>query len=136
MSLSIKNVTTRYGSQTALNNVSIDIEDGWVVGLLGPNGAGKSTLMKIVTGYVAADSGSVSICGHDIVEEPKRVRELTGYLPEHNPLYTEMYVREYLEMVAGMYGVSSSEERRKRADAMVEKGLPPFRTKLFPKGLE
>ena len=120
MSLSINSITKRYGSQTALNNVSIDIEDGWVVGLLGPNGAGKSTLMKIVTGYVSADAGSVRVCGHDIIEEPKVVRQLIGYLPEHNPLYTEMYVREYLEMVSGMYGVSDGSVRRKKADEMVE----------------
>lgn len=105
MSIIIRNITKTYGEQRALDNVSVSVAEGEVVGLLGPNGAGKSTLMKVVTGYVRPDSGSVSVCGHDIEAEPLAVRRLIGYLPEHNPLYLDMYVREYLAMVAGMYGV-------------------------------
>lgn len=111
MSISIKNVTKRYGSQTALDDVSLEIGDGQVLGLLGPNGAGKSTLMRVVTGFVKADSGSVSVCGHDIASEPLAVRSLTGYLPESNPLNADMYVREYLTMMASLSGVRDKERR-------------------------
>ncbi len=123
MSVSVSNITKHYGRQTALNSVSAEISDGMVVGLLGPNGAGKSTLMKIITGSVQADAGHVSICGLDIEEHPQEVRRLLGYLPEHNPLYPDMYVREYLEMAAGLYDVAG---KRGRVDELIElTGLSP-----------
>ncbi len=123
MSIVISNITKSYGSQLALDGVSACIEEGQVVGLLGPNGAGKSTLMKIVTGYVRPDSGNVSVCGMDINSEPMGVRRLIGYLPEHNPLYLDMYVKEYLTMVAGMYGAS---DKTSRVAELVEMtGLTP-----------
>lgn len=105
MSISIKNVTKRYGAQTALDDVSLEIGDGQILGLLGPNGAGKSTLMRVVTGFVKADAGTVTVCGHDIDKEPLAIRSLTGYLPESNPLNVDMYVREYLTMMASLSGV-------------------------------
>ncbi len=123
MSISIKNITKTYGTQKALSDVSLEIGEGQVVGLLGPNGAGKSTLMKIVTGYVRPDAGSVCVCGLDIEQQPIAVRKMLGYLPEHNPLYLDMYVREYLTMVAGTYGV---ENARNRVEEVVEMtGLTP-----------
>lgn len=111
MSISIRNITKRYGAQTALDDVSVEIGEGQIVGLLGPNGAGKSTLMKVVTGFVKADSGSVEVCGKDIDREPLAVRSLIGYLPESNPLNTDMYVREYLTMMASLSGVCDKERR-------------------------
>lgn len=109
MSISIKNVTKRYGAQTALDDVSLEIGDGQILGLLGPNGAGKSTLMRVVTGFVKADAGTVTVCGHDIDKEPMAIRSLTGYLPESNPLNVDMYVREYLTMMASLSGVKDKE---------------------------
>lgn len=103
MSIQASNVTRTYGQQKALNNVSFSVKQGEVVGLLGPNGAGKSTMMKILTCYVPQTSGQVSVCGFDVVLQPLEVRRRVGYLPEHNPLYFEMYVREYLAFVAGIH---------------------------------
>lgn len=123
MSISIRGITKKYGSQLALDNVSLDTPAGQVVGLLGPNGAGKTTLMKIVTGYVRPDSGTVSVCGLSMDTAPMALRRAVGYLPEHNPLYPDMYVREYLAMVAGMYGVA---DKRARVGRLVEMtGLAP-----------
>ncbi len=123
MSISIRDITKRYGTQLALDSVSAEIGDGQIVGLLGPNGAGKSTMMKIVTGLVKADAGAVSVCGHDIEKEPMEVRRLIGYLPESNPLNADMYVREYLTMMASLSGVA---DKARRVDEMIElTGLTP-----------
>jgi len=103
MSVKVIRVSKSYGKQKALDNVSFEVGKGEVVGLLGPNGAGKSTLMKIITGYIEADAGNVEICGVSVADEPMKSRRLIGYLPEHNPLYLDMYVREYLTMVADIY---------------------------------
>lgn len=103
MSVKVIRVSKSYGKQKALDNVSFEVGKGEVVGLLGPNGAGKSTLMKIITGYIEADAGNVEICGVSVADEPMKARRLIGYLPEHNPLYLDMYVREYLTMVADIY---------------------------------
>lgn len=111
MSIQIRDIVKTYGRQRALDGVSAEIAEGQVVGLLGPNGAGKSTLMKITTGYIRPDSGTVSVCGIGVDDDPLAVRRLIGYLPEHNPLYLDMFVREYLTMVAGMYGIGSRESR-------------------------
>lgn len=105
MSLHIKNLTKVYGQQKALDNISFSLEDGEIVGFLGPNGAGKSSTMKISTGYLPPTSGQVLIDGHDVVEEALIVKRITGYLPEHNPLYLDMYVHEYLAFVGGLYGL-------------------------------
>lgn len=103
MSIKVTGISKSYGKQLALDNVSFEVRKGEVVGLLGPNGAGKSTLMKIITGYIEADKGSVEICGVDAFADPMQTRRMIGYLPEHNPLYLDMFVREYLTMVADIY---------------------------------
>lgn len=108
MSIVIENLTKSYGSQKALGGVSLEIKSGQITGLLGPNGAGKSTLMKIITGSVIPDAGSVMVNGVDVLKEPLKVQRVLGYLPEHNPQYLELYIKEYLEYVASIYKVDSS----------------------------
>ncbi|MDG1902377.1 MAG: gliding motility-associated ABC transporter ATP-binding subunit GldA [Bacteroidales bacterium] len=103
VTVDIKSITKYYGEQKALNEVSLSINQGEVVGLLGPNGAGKSTLMKIITSFVPPTSGKVSIEGFDVQENPLEIRKKIGYLPEHNPLYHDMYVKEYLNFVLNTY---------------------------------
>lgn len=103
MSIVVKNITKIYGKQKALNNVSFEIETGDVVGFLGPNGAGKSTMMKIITGFIPPTSGDAWVNNNHVIEKSLLVRSEIGYLPENNPLYTDMYVREYLKFVAGLY---------------------------------
>lgn len=106
MSIVIENLTKIYGTQKALNGVSLTIESGQITGLLGPNGAGKSTLMKIITGSVIPDEGSVVVNGLDVGKEPLKVQRTLGYLPEHNPQYLDLYVKEYLSYVASIYKVN------------------------------
>lgn len=108
MSIVIENLTKSYGSQKALDGVSLEIKSGQITGLLGPNGAGKSTLMKIITGSVIPDAGSVTVNGVDVLKEPLKVQRVLGYLPEHNPQYLDLYIKEYLEYVASIYKVDSS----------------------------
>ena len=108
MSISAKNITKLYGNQKALNSISFEIKKGEIVGLLGPNGAGKSTLMKILSGYISVSGGEATICNIDIQEHSLQSKSKIGYLPEHNPLYQDMYVREYLEFVAQIYKVEIS----------------------------
>ncbi len=103
MSIVVQGVTKLYGEQKALDNVSFEIRTGEVVGFLGPNGAGKSTMMKIITGFIPASSGSVKVNGLDVEDGASFVKKMIGYLPENNPLYPEMYVREYLGFVASLY---------------------------------
>lgn len=118
MSITVQQVVKTYGTQQALNGVSFSIQKGEVVGFLGPNGAGKSTMMKIITCYLPATQGRVSVCGFDVQERSIDVRRRIGYLPEHNPLYLDMYVREYLHFVGGMYKVPSL---KSRVDEMIER---------------
>ncbi|MBQ2498841.1 MAG: ATP-binding cassette domain-containing protein, partial [Bacteroidales bacterium] len=120
MSIKINHVTKRYDQQLALNDVNLEIGKGQIVGLLGPNGAGKSTLMKIITCFIPQTEGTVSVEGFDTIDNPMEVRKRVGYLPEHNPLYLDMYVREYLEFVAGIHHITGS-EAKKRIDEMIEK---------------
>ena len=108
MSIVIENLTKSYGGQKALDGVSLEIKSGQITGLLGPNGAGKSTLMKIITGSVIPDTGSVMVNGVDVLKEPLKVQRVLGYLPEHNPQYLELYIKEYLEYVASIYKVDKS----------------------------
>ena len=105
MSILLKNISKNYGDQKALNEVTLTIEKGQITGLLGPNGAGKSTLMKIITGAILPTSGTAVVNGVDVVASPLQVQQSLGYLPEHNPQYLELYVREYLEYVAQLYKV-------------------------------
>lgn len=113
MSIEVKNVTKIYGAQKALDEVSFSIEPGHIVGFLGPNGAGKSTMMKIITCFIPQTSGTVSVCGYDVIENPIDVKKQVGYLPEHNPLYLDMYVKEYLDFVGGVYKIDNRKERVK-----------------------
>ncbi len=103
MSISVQGVSKYYGNQKALDSISFDIKPGEIVGFLGPNGAGKSTMMKIITCYIPQSEGSVSVCGFDVNQQSIEARRHIGYLPEHNPLYLEMYVKEYLHFIAGIY---------------------------------
>ena len=106
MSIIIKNISKTYKNQVALNSINLNIKKGEIVGLLGPNGAGKSTLIKILTGYISANNGEVKICGDNMNENPKLVKQKIGYLAENNPLYIEMYIKEYLKYIAEIYKVS------------------------------
>ena len=105
MSILLTKISKNYGAQKALKEVSLTIERGQITGLLGPNGAGKSTLMKIITGAILPTSGTAEVNGIDVVASPLQVQQSLGYLPEHNPQYLELYVREYLEYVAQLYKV-------------------------------
>ena len=113
MGINIKNISKLYGDQKALDQVSFSIETGSIVGLLGPNGAGKSTLMKIITGFIPPSEGTVVVDDFDVREQDMEVKKILGYLPEHNPLYLEMYVREFLEFVAKIYKLQNPKERVK-----------------------
>ena len=118
MSIEVKNITKIYGRQKALDNVSFNVASGEIVGFLGPNGAGKSTMMKILTGYIPQTEGTAKVCGLDIISQSMEVRKLVGYLPESNPLYGDMYVKEYLRFVAGMHHVSGN--KTNLIDRMIE----------------
>jgi ABC-2 type transport system ATP-binding protein len=113
MSVSVKHITKLYGEQKALDNVSFEIRPGEIVGFLGPNGAGKSTMMKILTCFIPQTYGEASVCNFDVSEQSIEVRKNIGYLPEHNPLYLEMYVKEYLMFISGLYKVPNAEARVK-----------------------
>ena len=108
MSIEVNNISKSYGTQKALNSISFSIQKGEIVGFLGPNGAGKSTLLKILTTYLLADNGSALVNGHDVMTKTKEVQRSIGYLPEHNPLYLDLYVREYLAFNADVYQVPKS----------------------------
>ncbi len=118
MSLNASRVSRLYGTQKALDEVSFDIRQGEVVALLGPNGAGKSTMMRIIACFLPQTSGSVRVCGFEVTERPLEVKKRVGYLPENNPLYPDMYVREYLRFVAGIHRLGRA--GRDRADEMIE----------------
>jgi ABC-2 type transport system ATP-binding protein len=118
MSIVVKGVSKLYGEQRALNNVSFRVNTGEIVGFLGPNGAGKSTMMKIITGFIPASSGQVYVNEIEVGDENLEIKKTLGYLPENNPLYPEMYVREYLGFVASIYNKGSS--RKSRIDHVVE----------------
>ena len=108
MSISVTNITKIYGSQKALDAVSLEIKPGGITGLLGPNGAGKSTLMKILTCFIPPTSGDASVCGYDVLEQSIEVRRKVGYLPENNPLYLDLYVREFLGFIAGTHQIKGN----------------------------
>mgnify|MGYP000203100151 CR=1 FL=1 len=111
MSLSIQNLTKIYGTQNAVDDLSFDVSGGTILGFLGPNGAGKSTTMKMVSCYLKPTEGTAEVCGYDILKKPLDVRKHIGYLPEHNPLYLDMYVREYLEFVGKIHGTPNKKQR-------------------------
>lgn len=111
MSIEVKNLTKIYGEQKAVNNISFTVNKGEIVGFLGPNGAGKSTTMKIITGYLQPDEGSATVCGIDVKSSPLEAKARIGYLPEANPLYYDMYIREYLDFVADIHGVKNKKDK-------------------------
>ncbi len=111
MSITVQEVTKIYGKQKALDTVSFEIQKGEIVGFLGPNGAGKSTMMKIITGYIPPTFGTVKVNGWNIYEHTLEIKKQIGYLPEQNPLYYEMYVKEFLEFIAKLYGLSNVSAR-------------------------
>ncbi len=113
MSIILKNVSKFYGEQKALDNVSFEIKTGEIVGFIGPNGAGKSTAMKIITGYIPQDEGEVIVNENNTKENIIEIKKEIGYLPEHNPLYLDMYVREYLDYVAGIYKIKDKKQKVK-----------------------
>ena len=124
MSVSVKQLSKIYGQQRAVDDVSFEISKGEIIGFLGPNGAGKSTTMKILSCYIPQSSGTAKVCGFDTLKEPMEVRKKIGYLPESNPLYFDMYVREYLSFVAGLYDLGS--KSKGRIEEMIElTGLTP-----------
>lgn len=123
MSIEVSSVTKMYNTQKALDEISFNVEPGHIVGFLGPNGAGKSTMMKIITCFIPQTSGKVSVCGYDVIEQPLEVKKQVGYLPEHNPLYVDMYVKEYLQFVGGIYKVKNIKERVKEMIDMVGLGV-------------
>lgn len=112
MSIKVHKITKFYGKQKALNDVSFEISKGEIVGLLGPNGSGKSTLMKIITSFIQPNSGNVEVCGIDVQQNSILTRKKIGYLPELNPLYTEMYVCEYLEFIASIQLAKNKRKNR------------------------
>lgn len=112
MSIELINITKKYGEQLAVNNVTFSIQKGEVVGILGPNGAGKSTMMKILTCFIPQSDGEAKVCGYNVLTDSLEVRKRVGYLPENNPLYLDMYVREYLEFIAGIHHLGSNSKLR------------------------
>lgn len=123
MSIQIQSLTKQYGIQKALDGISFEVRPGEIVGFLGPNGAGKSTTMKIATGYLPATSGTVLVAGFDVAKEPMAARANVGYLPEHNPLYVDMYVKEFLEFVGGLFGMKGNPLKTRIADMIEACGL-------------
>lgn len=127
MSVKVNGLVKVYGEQRAVNNVTFEAKKQEVLGFLGPNGAGKTTTMKIITGYIPATEGKAEVCGFDVSQQTMDARARIGYLPEHNPLYKEMYVREYLEFTAGLHRVPHA---RKQVEQMIERtGLSSHRNK-------
>lgn len=118
--IEIKHLTKRYGELTAVNDISFDVTPGQVLGFLGPNGAGKSTTMKMITGFLSPSSGSVRVCGHDLAAAPISAKTCMGYLPEGAPSYAEMTVRNFLEFIAEIRGLSSA-VRKRRLDDVIDR---------------
>ncbi|GAB4398213.1 MAG: gliding motility-associated ABC transporter ATP-binding subunit GldA [Microscillaceae bacterium] len=129
MSVKVSALTKVYGRQKAVDNISFEAHTGEIVGFLGPNGAGKSTTMKIATGYLSPTSGSIEVCGYDVVSQSMLVRRQIGYLPEHNPLYLDMYVREYLSFMGRLHKIRGAQLKKQLAEVMERCGLEPERNK-------
>lgn len=119
MSIEVNGLTKFYGDQAAVNNISFSVGKGEIVGFLGPNGAGKSTTMKIITGFIPATEGDVKVCGMSVEEQSLETRKKIGYLPENNPLYLDMYVKEYLEFVGKIYKIDKNRDRVKEMIQLV-----------------
>lgn len=129
MSLSVSHLTKVFGQQRAVNDITFSIEKGEIVGFLGPNGAGKSTTMKMATGYLPATSGSIQVNGLDVTTHSIQVRKMMGYLPEHNPLYLDMYVHEYLHFIGKVFEIPGSRLKSRVAEIIDLCGLTPEQNK-------
>lgn len=123
MSVIVKDLVKIYGEQRAVDGISFEAHKGKILGFLGPNGAGKSTTMKIATSYIPPSSGSIHVCGIDVVQNPIEAKKKVGYLPEHNPLYLDMYVHEYLQFVGGLHGIKGNPLKSTIADKIQLTGL-------------
>ncbi len=123
MSIKINNLTKKYGSQIALDSISFEVNQGEIVGFLGPNGAGKSTTMKILTGYISGNEGDVKIMGLDIKTHGLEIKKNVGYLPEHNPLYLEMNVKEFLNFIGELYGIKAEKLKKRIIEILDLVGL-------------
>ncbi|WP_018342113.1 gliding motility-associated ABC transporter ATP-binding subunit GldA [Cytophaga aurantiaca] len=123
MSVLVKDLVKIYGTQRAVDGISFTAAKGQITGFLGPNGAGKSTTMKIATCFIPPTEGSIEVCGYDVVTSPIEVRKQIGYLPEHNPLYLDMYVQEYLKFTGGLYGMKGAALQKRIADMIELCGL-------------
>ena len=119
MSLSVKNITKQYKKQIAVDDISFEIKSGEIVGFLGPNGAGKSTTMKIISCFIPPTKGTVTVCGFDVSNDDLKVKKKVGYLPESNPLYYDMYVKEFLSFIASLHKINNKKERIKEMIEMV-----------------
>lgn len=127
MSIEVSGLGKNYGTQKAVDQLSFVLNKGEIVGFLGPNGAGKSTTMKMITGYLTPDTGLAKVCGIDVSVDPMAAKRKIGYLPEANPLYHEMYVREYLDFIAGVHGIV---DKKKAIESVIQlTGLSPESTK-------
>ncbi|HEY5691388.1 MAG TPA: gliding motility-associated ABC transporter ATP-binding subunit GldA [Cyclobacteriaceae bacterium] len=129
MSLQIQNLSKLYGHEKAVDDISFSVDQGEIVGFLGPNGAGKSTTMKMVTGYLAPSEGKINVGGFDVLENPIEVKRITGYLPEHNPLYLDMYVHEYLLFAGKLGGIGGSRLKHRVAEIIDLCGITPEQNK-------
>ena len=123
MSIQIKNLTKVYSNQRAVDKISLTVQPGEIVGFLGPNGAGKSTTMKVATGYLPPTEGTVEVNGFDVRTQPMEVRRSVGYLPEHNPLYLDLYVKEYLRFAGSLHGLRGADLSRRSTDIIELVGL-------------
>jgi ABC-2 type transport system ATP-binding protein len=121
--IEVENLTKIFGKQRAVDNIQFTVQKGEIVGFLGPNGAGKSTTMKIATGYLPPSAGKVRVCGFDVTTHSKEVRKNIGYLPEHNPLYLDMYVKEYLGFAGELHGLWGKKKRERIAEIIERTGL-------------
>jgi ABC-2 type transport system ATP-binding protein len=129
--IEVKNLVKRYGNQAAVDHLSFTVEKGQILGFLGPNGAGKSTTMNIITGYISATEGTVTVNGLDVFEEPEEVKKMIGYLPEFPPLYPDMTVKEYLSFVADIKKVNKAQKQQMIADIMEATKITPMRERLI-----
>src|SRR5882724_3703419 len=126
MSIEVKHLSKIYGEQKAIDDISFAVGKGEIVGFLGPNGAGKSTTMKIITGYLQADGGDALVCGMDVQQQPLETKKKIGYLPEANPLYYDMYVREYLDFMGGVHAIRPASTLKNTIEEVIKKvGLGP-----------
>ena len=129
--IEVENLTKKYGNHVAVDNLSFRVEKGMIYGFLGPNGAGKSTTMNMMTGYIAATSGSVKINGYDILKDPEKAKKCIGYLPELPPVYQDMTVYEYLKFAAELKQVKKSERKQQIEDIMKQTRIDDVRDRLI-----